>query len=224
MLLSVRPAGSRTPLAGEIFDELAIGIIEGRVRPGETLSSADLARRFGTSRTPVREALAELERQGAIVVPPRRRPYVLHSSRTQIKDNYDVRACLFALASELIVETCSRDDLKSLWSWQEGMEQAAAKRSVDDFFWHSVGFRLAEVELAGNGELKRMVSSLGIRTLQIRHLAVAQPGRMERSVVDHRRLLEAYEENDRVTATAMTRLLVTTGYRFLERAGLVGPD
>jgi DNA-binding GntR family transcriptional regulator len=223
MLLSVRPAGGRTPLAGEIFDELAIGIIEGRIRPGETLSSADLARRFGTSRTPVRDALAELERQAAIVVPPRRRPYVVHATPKQIKDNYDIRACLFGLVSELIVEACTRDDLRKLWSWQDGMEEAAAKGSVDDFFWHSVGFRLVEVELAGNGELKRLVSSLGIRTLQIRHMSVAQPGRMQRSVIDHRRLLEAYEEGDRITATAMTRLLVTTGYRFLERAGIVGP-
>lgn len=218
MLLSVRPARGRTPLAGEIFDDLAIGIVEGRIRPGEILSSADLARRFGTSRTPVREALAELERQGAIVVPPRRRPYVVHATRKQIKDNYDLRACLFTLVSELIVEACSRDDLKKLWSWQDGMEEAAAKGSVDDFFWHSVGFRLAEVELAGNGELKRMVNSLGIRTLQIRHLSVTQPGRVERSIIDHRRLLEAYEERDRVTAIAMNRLLIISGYRFLERA------
>jgi hypothetical protein len=52
-----------------------------------------------------------LERQGVIVVPPRRRPYVSSVTLKQVKDLYDLRACLFALVSELIVDTGPRGGL-----------------------------------------------------------------------------------------------------------------
>lgn len=224
MLMSVRTMGDREPLAQEIFDEVAIDIVEGRLRPGDTVNSVDLARRFGTSRTPVREALAELERHGVVEVPPRRRPYVVHATLKQVHDIYVLRANLFSLVSELIVDHCPTERLAELWKWQQALEDDAAKNAVDDYFWHNVGFRLVEVGLSGNGELQRTLYTLGLRTLQFRHLSLSQPGQIQRSVADHRRLLTAYEERDKTAATGMTRALIMGGYRAIQRSGLVGAD
>jgi DNA-binding GntR family transcriptional regulator len=224
MLLSIRNMADREPLAQEIFDEVAIDIVEGRLRPGDSLNSVDLARRFGTSRTPVREALAELERHGVVAVPPRRRPYVVHATLKQVHDMYILRANLFSLVSELIVDNCPTERLAELWKWQQALEDDVARDAVDDYFWHNVGFRLVEVGLSGNGELQRTLHTLGLRTLQFRHLSLSQPGRIQRSVADHRRLLTAYEERDKNAATGMTRALIMGGYRAIERSGLVGAD
>jgi DNA-binding GntR family transcriptional regulator len=224
MLLSIRDMADREPLAQEIFDEVAIDIVEGRLRPGDSLNSVDLARRFGTSRTPVREALAELERHGVVAVPPRRRPYVVHATLKQVHDMYILRANLFSLVSELIVDNCPPERLAELWKWQQALEDDVARDAVDDYFWHNVGFRLVEVGLSGNGELQRTLHTLGLRTLQFRHLSLSQPGRIQRSVADHRRLLTAYEERDKNAATGMTRALIMGGYRAIERSGLVGAD
>lgn len=224
MLMSIRDVADREPLAQEIFDQLAIDIVEGKLRPGDSLNSVDLARRFGTSRTPVREALAELERHGVVAVPPRRRPYVVHVTLKQVLDLYLLRANLFSLVSELIVDNCPPDRLGELWKWQQALEDDVARDAVDDYFWHNVGFRLVEVSLSGNGELQRTLHTLGLRTLQFRHLSLSQPGRIQRSVADHRRLLMAYEERDKVAATGMTRTLIMAGYRAIERSGLVGAD
>lgn len=220
MLMSIRDGGQRAALAQDIVDEIAIDIVEGRLPPGASLNSVDLARRFGTSRTPVREALAALESQGMVVVPPRRRPYVAKASLAQIRDVYNLRACLFSLVAELIVEECPREHLAELWSWQGALEEAARRGSVDDYFWHNVGFRLVEARLAGNEELQRILGGLGLRTLQFRHLSLSQPGRLARSVEDHRRLLLAYEDGDRATATAVTRTLIMAGYRAIVRSGV----
>lgn len=219
MLLSLR-AAERAPLAQQIFDEIAIGIVEGRLRPGESLNSVELAQRFQTSRTPVREALAELERQGAIVVPPHRRPYVAHTTLDQLKDIYDLRASLFTLVSELIVDNCPTGRLAELWEWQAALEDDAVRGSVDDYFWHHAGFRLVEGRLAGNEELQRIISALAMRAMQVTHLSFSLPGRLGRSVADHRRLLIAYEERDKTTAVAVTRLMIMTGYRALYESGL----
>jgi DNA-binding GntR family transcriptional regulator len=224
MLMSIRDVTDREPLAQEIFDEIAIDIVEGRLRPGDSLNSVDLSRRFGTSRTPVREALAELERHGVMVVPPRRRPYVAHATLKQVKDIYELRANLFSLVSELIVDNCPDERLAGLWTWQRALEDDVARGAIDDYFWHNVGFRLVEVGLSGNGELQRTLHALGLRTLQFRHLSLSQPGRIERSAADHRRLLLAYEERDKIAATGMTRTLIMAGYRTIERYGLVGSD
>jgi len=221
MLMSIRDVADREPLAQEIFDEVAIDIVEGRLRPGDSLNSVDLARRFGTSRTPVREALAELERHGVVTVPPRRRPYVVHATLKQVRDIYLLRANLFSLVSELIVDNCPTERLAELWKWQQALEDDVARNSVDDYFWHNVGFRLVEVSLSGNGELQRTLHTLGLRTLQFRHLSLSQPGQIQRSVADHRRLLMAYEERDKVAATGMTRTLIMGGYRAIQSSGLV---
>ena len=219
MLQSIRDTGDRAPLAQDIFDEIAIAIVEGRLLPGHRLNSVELARRFGTSRTPVREALTELERQGVIVMPARRRPYVASVSMKQVKDIYDLRASLFTLVSELIVDNCRAADLAGLWTWQAALEEDAASDAVDDYFWHDVGFRLAEVRLAGNEDLQRTVAALGIRTLQIRHISLSLPGRLQRSAADHRRLLLAYAGRDKATATSIARNLIMSGYRAIERSG-----
>jgi DNA-binding GntR family transcriptional regulator len=224
MLMSVRDVTDREPLAQEIFDEIAIDIVEGRLRPGDSVNSVDLARRFGTSRTPVREALAELERHGVVVVPPRRRPYVVHATLKQVQDIYVLRANLFSLVSELIVDNCPAERLGELWKWQQALEDDAARNAVDDYFWHNVGFRLVEVGLSGNSELQRTLHTLGLRTLQFRHLSLSQPGQIQRSVADHRRLLMAYEERDKTAATGMTRALIMGGYRAIQRSGLIGGD
>ncbi|HTU73609.1 MAG TPA: GntR family transcriptional regulator [Trebonia sp.] len=221
MLMSIRNLADREPLAQEIFDEVAIDIVEGRLRPGDSLNSVDLSRRFGTSRTPVREALAELERHGVIDVPPRRRPQVVRPTLKQVHDVYVLRANLFSLVSELIVDSCPDEELAGLWKWQRALEDDVERDSVDDYFWHNVGFRLVEVSLSGNGELQRTLHTLGLRTLQFRHLSLSQPGQIRRSVADHHRLLRAYEERDKTAATGMTRALIMGGYRAIQRSGLI---
>ncbi|CAN7703581.1 GntR family transcriptional regulator [Caballeronia sp. LjRoot31] len=221
VLMSVRNADDRPPLARKIFDDVVLDIVEGRLAPGDGVNSVELARRFGTSRTPVREALAELERQGIVVVPQRRRPYIAPVTLKQVKDIYDLRACLFSLVSELIVDTCPTERLAELWKWQAALEDDVARGLTDNYFWHNVGFRLIEAQLAGNEELLRSIGALGVRTLQFRHFSLAQPGRLQRSVQDHRRLLVAYEERDKVTAVSMTRALIMAGFRTIERSGFL---
>ncbi len=221
MLLSIRDAGDRAPLAQEIFDEIAIEIVEGRLRPGDVLNSVELAQRFGTSRTPVREALVELERQGIVVVPPRRRPYIAQLTLKQIKDVYDIRSALNALVSELIVERLDQSGLRELWDWYYALEEDVANGEVDRYFWHNVGFRLVEARLSVNDDLQRILGTLGLRTLQFRHLSLSLPGRLQRSLDDHKRLLVAYEEKDAQSAIAATRSLIMLGYRAIERSGLV---
>jgi DNA-binding GntR family transcriptional regulator len=221
VMLATLRSEDRASLAQLIFDETAIAIVEGRLRPGQTLNSVELAKGFATSRTPVREALVELERQGAVIVAPHQRPRVAQANLTQLRDIYELRASLFTLASEIIVDSCPASRLAELWTWQAALEDDAARGSVDDFFWHHAGFRLVESRLTDNDELQRIISALALRAMQVTHQSFSLPNRLERSVADHRRLLLAYEEGDKDTAVAVNRLMIMTGYRALQESRLV---
>jgi DNA-binding GntR family transcriptional regulator len=222
MLTGIGDAGGRTPAAQQIFEALALAVVEGRLRPGDRLNTVELARRFGTSRTPVREALAGLERQGAVVVPARRRPWVAGATLSQIRDICDLSASLLTLVSELIVDTCRAADLAGLWAWQAALEADAARGAVEDYFWRSVGFRVAEVRLAGSEDLQRMVAALGIGHLRCVRLSLSPPGRLQRSAADHRRLLLACSGGDKAAAASITRTLIMSGYQAIERSHLAG--
>ena len=226
ILATLRAPDRETP-AQRIFDETAIAIVEGRLRPGQTLHSHELARHFSTGSTPASEALTELERRGAVVVTPPRRPAAAQASVTratlaQLKDIYELRASLLTLVAELIVERCPDEGLAELWAWQAALEKDAERGRVDDYFWRHAGFRLIEGALTGNEELQRIIGELAIRAMQVTHLSFSLPGRLARSVADHRRLLTAYSERDRDTAVAVNRLMIMTGYRALEESGLIG--
>jgi DNA-binding GntR family transcriptional regulator len=74
------------------------------------LNSVELARAFQTSRTPIREALMLLAREGLIVVPPRRRPAVLVFALQQVREIYNVRGRLLELVATYIAEQVTPHD------------------------------------------------------------------------------------------------------------------
>lgn len=209
----------RDSLVGSIAEWIGHAIIEGRLAPGDDLNSVDLATRFDTSRTPVREALMLLEMEGLVEIPPRRRPRVARLSIGGVREIYQVRASLYALVAELIVATASDEAIDSLQTHLDQMAAALQAGSLDGFFWPNVAFRDAETVICGNGTVRRMLDSLMLRTLQLRHISLSLPGRMEQSLDDHRRLLRAYKDRDAGLAMALKRAIVFGGLAAIERSG-----
>ena len=90
-----------TSLVRNIAETLALEIVEGKVNPGYPMNSVHLSRRFRCSRTPVREALVALEREGLVTIPPRRRPYVSPITWRQARESYELRIHLLELVTGL---------------------------------------------------------------------------------------------------------------------------
>jgi DNA-binding GntR family transcriptional regulator len=216
----LRDGRTDVSLVDRMVEDLARQIIDGSLPPGTDVNSVDLARRFNTSRTPVREALLTLQREGLVDIPARRRPRVAPVTLSQARELYEIRASLHALVSELIV--AQESDLSVLATWQAHLRDDASRGDVDAYFWHNVSFRQAEAEAAGNRQLTRLLSSLGLRTLQLRHVSLSLPGRLDRSVEDHERLLAAYADGDAPLAVALTRSIIMTGLRSIEASGWSG--
>jgi DNA-binding GntR family transcriptional regulator len=217
LLRTILHAGrSESSLVDRIAEDVAVQIIDGTLPPGTDVNSVELAKRYSTSRTPVREALLTLQREGLVDIPARRRPRVTRVTLAQARDMYEVRASLHGLVSELVVRNADDESLKVLYKWHERLQTAAAAGDVDAYFWHNVAFRQAEAEVAGNQQLARMLTSLGLRTLQLRHVSLSLPGRLDRSVSDHERLLQAYSDRDIDLAVAITKSIIMAGLKAIE--------
>lgn len=152
----------RDSLMGKIAEWVGIAIIEGRLHPGDELNSVALSNRFQTSRTPVREALMILQKEGLVTIPPRRRPHAAPD-----------------------------EALEALRAQQARLEEAASASDMDSYFWRNLSFQATEAAICGNAQLRRLLDSLGLRTLQARHHSLTYPGRIEQSVRDHARLVHA---------------------------------
>ncbi|WP_028204530.1 MULTISPECIES: GntR family transcriptional regulator [Paraburkholderia] len=214
----VAPETGEQSSVAEIVDWVARGIIEGRLRPGDDLNSVDLAKRFGVSRTPVREALFALTREGLVDWSPRRRPRVAAMQLKEVREIYALRALLYGQVSLAIVEHATDEDIAALWRAHGKLAEVAAKGDVDGYFWANVAFRDEELRVSRNGIFKEVLDSMRMRTNRLRHLSTSLPGRLQRSCTDHQRLCEAYAERDGVLAAALNRSIVMGALHAIEAA------
>lgn len=195
----------RPSLVSKIACQIAAEIIVGIRNPGDDLNSVELARNYRTSRTPIREALMLLEKEGMVEMLPRRRPRVAALTLKEVRDIYRVRATLLELIASDIARNASEADIQTLQPMRRAMEAAAKTEDVNAFFWANVDFHERNTELANNKTIKRIIDSLLLRTLRLRRIGLSQPGRVKSSYDDHDRLCRAYEERDANLAAALIR-------------------
>jgi DNA-binding GntR family transcriptional regulator len=194
----------------EIAGIIGLEIIEGERPPGSQLDSVSLAAHFETSRTPVREALMVLEKEGLVEMPPRKRPFVSRPDLVEIRENYEIRAALMGIVMARVAERGSDQELRDLRLLFARMQSAAKEDDPDAYFWANVAFHERATLISSNSLLGRILGSLYLRALRYRRLGLSLPGRRERSVEDHARLMRALEERDIDLATALMRSIINT--------------
>lgn len=201
----VAERNDRPSLVSRIACEIGAEIVEGLRAPGDDLNSVELSRRYRTSRTPIREALMLLEKEGLVDVPPRRRPRVAALAIDEVREIYRARAALFELIAADVARDASDADIASLRPLLERMELAYRHGDLNAYVWANVEFYDRNTQIADNRTIKRILDSLLLKTLRFRRLSLSQPGRMQKSYDDHTRLMRAYEDRDSNLAAALIR-------------------
>jgi DNA-binding GntR family transcriptional regulator len=202
----------------EIVDWVSREIIEGRLLPGDDLNSVELAKHFRVSRTPVREALFVLSREGLVDWSPRRRPRVSAVELRDVREIYRLRAILYAEVSRTIAAEASDAQIETLWAAHRRLADVAARGDIDGYFWANVAFRDEELRVCGNRIFKEVLDSMRLRINRLRRLSTTLPGRLQRSCADHQRLCEAYAERDGILAAALNRSIVLSALQAIEQA------
>jgi DNA-binding GntR family transcriptional regulator len=217
----------RPSLVAQIACEVGADIVEGRIRPGEDLNTVELARRYQTSRTPVREALIILENEGLVDIPPRKRPRARIYSMEEVREIYRTRTALLEFVATDVATFATDEDIETLKAILLNMTRAVRQKDITAYVWLNVDFHDCNARLAQNATVKRIIDSLLVRTLAMRRISLSQPRRMEESLENHLRLVNAYEKRDSYMAGAILRAHHTEALanieQYFERIGNLAP-
>lgn len=147
-------------LASRIADQVLRAIGDGRLRPGEKVAEARLARELGTSRAPVREALRLLESQGLIVSNPRRGFFVHAYDADELSDIYDLRECLEIHAAVAAIGTMTDADIDRLEAQVEKLHALGREGRTQEQVAADYAFHRMLCELGGNRRILRIFDQI----------------------------------------------------------------
>ncbi len=188
-------------LAYKVYEKVKDRILSGELQPGARLKDDELARTFGVSNTPVREAMGELEKDGLIETIPYRGRFVKKMSIEETREVYDVRMALEALAARLAVETITESQLAEM---REAVEQFEVAFETDDItagLEADLTFHDLIVQASGNSTLLQIVSGLANRIQVLRQVDEGKRRRRQ-SLEDHEAILHALKQKDGEKAEA----------------------
>jgi DNA-binding GntR family transcriptional regulator len=176
-----------------------------RSRAEIRLDERRLAHEFGISRTPVREAMAQLEREGFVRSVPRRGVYVVRKTRREVIELITAWAALESMAARLITETASGEDIAALRRMFATFENGVARAHLDEYSEINIGFHQTIIRMSGNSVLINLAENLFTHMRMIRRKTIGEKDRADRSIRDHMYIIEALEARDTVRAETLVR-------------------
>jgi DNA-binding GntR family transcriptional regulator len=197
---------SRRTLAEELRLALADDIVRGLIVPGAALDETELARRFGVSRTPVREAIRQLAASGLVEVRAHRGAVVARPSEERLIGMFEAMAELEALCAGLAAERMTAPERRALETAHVGLR--ALIHSGDPQRYHEVNeaFHAAIYAGAHNAYLAEMTHATRYRVQPFRRAQFRNLGRLAKSHVEHDRVVLAILRGDREVAAGAMRL------------------
>ena len=191
-------------LEEQVTATLESEILTGTLASGTALTEQSLSVRLGVSRTPIRAALHTLAEEGLINLVPNRGAVVVGVTREDLIDIYKIRMRLEGLASALAAERISREDLATLRESVELAEFYISRNDTEHLKELDTQFHAIIYRASGNRMLNKTLSELHRNIISYRKMSLSVPGRLERSVGEHREILKAIEAGDAERADSLT--------------------
>ena len=191
-------------IAGQVAERLKAEILAGERAAGTRLRQVEIAERFGVSTTPVREALATLQREGLVRLHPQRGAVVFLPSIDDLKEHYEIRAALEALAAAKAAERFEPEWATPLEGLLDVMTEAPP---AADYIALNQRFHTTLYEHSGRAQLVAMIA--GLRDASSAYLHIyrsAEDFPAERLDSEHREILAACMTRDPKRAATATRV------------------
>lgn len=194
-------------LSSEAFDKVIEAITSGAFEPGQRISEAELARKLGISRGPLREALGRLE--GRLVRrTPRIGAHVISFTRGELESLFHAREALEGMCARLAAERITTDELKNVRSLLEAHAQQPELASGEAYIQRSrdEDFHFSIIRGARSERLERLLMDDIYYQLRIhRRKSSTQPGRAQAALNEHVQIVLALESRDPDRAEAAMR-------------------
>jgi DNA-binding GntR family transcriptional regulator len=170
------------------------------------LDERELSDRLGVSRTPIREAVAMLEREGFVRTVPRRGIHVVRKTKAEIIEMIQAWAALESMAARLVTQNATDDDIASLRRLFNSFGQEHAPLDhLEEYSVANIAFHQALIRLSGSALLAALTENLFLHVRAIRHRTIFERDRADRSLREHMELIEALEARDTGRAERLAR-------------------
>ncbi|HEY1981730.1 MAG TPA: GntR family transcriptional regulator [Xanthobacteraceae bacterium] len=169
------------------------------------LDERSLAEEFGISRTPVREAMAQLEREGFVRSVPRRGVYVVRKTKREVIELITAWAALESMAARLITEIASEEEIASLRRMFATFDNGEVRAHLDEYSQLNIEFHQTIIRLSRNSVLMALAENLFTHMRMIRRKTIGEKDRADRSIRDHMHIIEALEARETVRAEQLVR-------------------
>jgi DNA-binding GntR family transcriptional regulator len=175
-------------------------------RPGAVrLDERALASDLGISRTPVREAMAQLEREGFVRSVPRRGIYVVRKTKGEVIELITAWAALESMAARLITQHAADEDIASLRAMFATFEDGRLHAKLDEYSEVNIEFHQTIIRMSRNRVLIDLAANLFAHMRMIRRKTIADEDRADRSIRDHMNIIQALEARDTARAEELVR-------------------
>jgi DNA-binding GntR family transcriptional regulator len=198
-----------------VHDALRVAILEGEIAPGSRLRAEALAERFGTSRTPIREALLMLEREGLVTVEPHRGAIVRSFDAADVLDLYEVRALIEPHAAARAATRIGTEQLERMRALCVKAERRATR--VADQIAYNEEFHGIVVEAADSPRLTQAMRAVAGIPREFRTAFWASDEQRAQSLFCHRELVSALDAKQPELAEAVMRMHILGARDFLWR-------
>jgi len=188
------------PLREIVYEELKLLILTGKITPGMRLMEEELAEEMGVSRTPIREAIRKLEKEGLITIEPRKGAYVSQLSTRDMVEILEVRQNAEGFAAALAAQRMTPEQKIKLKEIAEAYEAAVEAGDMVEMIKCDTTFHHIIVEASQNKILIQMVEQLQELVLRFRYLYYDDFKRAEKMPLEHKLIYEAILQGDAETA------------------------
>lgn len=208
---------SKKPISLKVYEKLKSDIINNKLKPGEKLIECDIAADLKVSRTPIREALKQLEQEGFVTYFPRRGSIVSKISIEEAMEIYEVREYLESLSIKLICTSISRKDIKLLEKIVKEMEESIEKKDYDNLYRLHTKWTDTVINFTTNKYLKAQMINLYQHLDRLRRVSLYKSKHAMQAYEETKDILQAIIDGDEIKSERLARHHVrNASKRFIE--------
>lgn len=196
-------------LTERVFSEIEQAILSGVYSVGDQLVESKISLELGVSRTPVREALKQLELEGLVTTIPNKGTFVVGVSTQDILDIYTIRVAIEGISSQWAAERITDSDVKELENIVELQEFYASKADILQILQLDTKFHEVIYEISGSRILNHTLALFHNQLKRARESSLLTTGRTITAVKEHRAIFEAIASHDAKKAKELTELHIS---------------
>ena len=212
-------AEDHSSLSAKVFHSIREDILNGKYQANEELKEKNIGEELGVSRTPVREALRQLELEGLVHIIPNKGAFVENVTLKDIKDIYEIRTLLEGLCARWAAANITKEQLEELEETVFLSDFHYSKENWDQILVLDNRFHEIVYEACGSKELTRVLRDYHHYLQRIRRITLEQKERARASTDEHRAIAEALKARDAATAEECAKLHIKNTISNMDKIG-----